>query len=109
MQNILVEQGCLDGRGTNDKLTLSSVVVDIRILAVAFDRLVEALERLLRVALLHMHTGNLHQTLREIRDNAHGLLQIRFGRSNFARQEPTNAEVQVSKTSKCCKANEVRT
>lgn len=56
----------------NHQRALTAVVVDIRVIGVVFDGLLEALECLLWVALLHVDAGNFDQALSERRDKFDG-------------------------------------
>jgi hypothetical protein len=69
-------------------LTLATVVVDIRVIRIELDSFLEALERLRSIALLHMHTSYLHQTLCESREKVYRLLKVGLGASDIASKEP---------------------
>lgn len=69
--------------------TLATVVIDIRIIRVVLNGVLKALERGLRISLLHMHTSNLHQTLGERGNEADGLEKIGFSTFNVTSEEST--------------------
>ena len=67
--------------------TLSTVVIDVRVVRIVLDGLLEALERLLGLSLFHVHTGNLDPRLRQRRQELQRLQEILLRAVNVGHQE----------------------
>ena len=63
------------------------MVINVGIIRVLFDRILETLESLFWIPLLHVNTSNLHQTLRERWNYFDGLEEVFFSTDNVTTKE----------------------
>lgn len=73
-------------------LTLTTVVVDVRVVRIVLDCLLEALEGHRRLPTLHVDTGKLYPALCHRWYKSDSRLQIRPGAIDFTAQESRNSQ-----------------
>lgn len=74
----------MDRSERTHRLTLSSVVVDVRVVGIVTDGSLKVTESTSGIAYLHMHASNLDQTLDVVRPNVQTLLKVRLGADGIA-------------------------